>query len=189
MSRSISAGAFSTLCVMDIALTRLSFTLLLLNASTTTFDLLKRHTNHSSKSGKPLLVLRPTHTSNSFQLGKYFPILHCLTLSKLSLQLLLPQNLCLATLEVVQTILAFPRVLEDMETSRLASLRELNLCGTQLVVAVVIDKSFRTYQQNLVRRKYHSLSVHLPSCSIRFLRLLEYVHLEPEVSHHLPTIS
>ncbi|GJX06311.1 hypothetical protein Tco_0194243 [Tanacetum coccineum] len=37
-----------------------------------------------------------------------------------------------------------------METSRLASLQELNLCGTQLVIAVVIDKSFVTYQQNLV---------------------------------------
>ncbi|GKA99721.1 hypothetical protein Tco_0827715 [Tanacetum coccineum] len=53
------------------------------------------------------------------------------------------------TRPIVQTIIAFPRVLDDMETSRLALLQELNLCGTQLVVAVVIDKSFRTYQQNL----------------------------------------
>ncbi|GKB39159.1 hypothetical protein Tco_0884101 [Tanacetum coccineum] len=59
------------------------------------------------------------------------------------------ETLFLATLEVVQTMLAFPRVLDDMETSRLASLQELNLYGTQLVVAVVIDKSFGTYQQNL----------------------------------------
>ncbi|GJT01001.1 hypothetical protein Tco_0822170 [Tanacetum coccineum] len=74
-----------------IPLTRLDFTLsFLLNASTTTFDLSKRHTNHSSRSRKPLLVLRPTHTSDSSQLGKYFLILHCFTLSKLSIQLLLP---------------------------------------------------------------------------------------------------
>ncbi|GKB24510.1 hypothetical protein Tco_0863911 [Tanacetum coccineum] len=39
------------------------------------------------------------------------------------------------------TILAFPRVLDDMETSRLVSLHEPNLCGTQLVIVVVIDKS------------------------------------------------
>ncbi|GJX94991.1 hypothetical protein Tco_0349577, partial [Tanacetum coccineum] len=40
------------------------------------------------------------------------------------------------------TILAFPRVLDDMETSQLASLEELSLRGTQLVIAVVIDKSY-----------------------------------------------
>ncbi|GJV12032.1 hypothetical protein Tco_1353573 [Tanacetum coccineum] len=38
-------------------------------------------------------------------------------------------------------ILAFSRVLDDMKASRLALLHELSLLGTQLVVAVVIDKS------------------------------------------------
>ncbi|GKE76711.1 hypothetical protein Tco_1542831, partial [Tanacetum coccineum] len=86
-----------------IPLTRLDFTLFFLhNASPTTFASSEYHTNHSSKSEKPLLVLRSTHTSDSSQLGK---------------------------------------VLDDMETSRLALLHELRLRVTQLVVAVVIDKS------------------------------------------------
>ncbi|GJS97045.1 hypothetical protein Tco_0804013 [Tanacetum coccineum] len=45
------------------------------------------------------------------------------------------------SLKVVQTIHAFLRVLDDVEASRLASLHELSLYGTQLVIAVVIDKS------------------------------------------------
>ncbi|GKE24668.1 hypothetical protein Tco_1436180 [Tanacetum coccineum] len=40
------------------------------SASPTTFALSEYHTNHSSKSEKPLLVLRSTHTSNFSQLGK-----------------------------------------------------------------------------------------------------------------------
>ncbi|GJW40764.1 hypothetical protein Tco_0066609 [Tanacetum coccineum] len=55
----------------------------------------------------------------------------------------------LATLEVVQTILAFPRVLDDMETSQLKSLHGPNLCGTQPVVVVVINKSFGNTSINL----------------------------------------
>ncbi|GKF07101.1 hypothetical protein Tco_0041325 [Tanacetum coccineum] len=54
-----------------IPLTHLDFTLsFLLNASLTTFALLEYQTNHSSKSKKPLLVLRSTHTSDSSQFGK-----------------------------------------------------------------------------------------------------------------------
>ncbi|GJT07782.1 hypothetical protein Tco_0842244 [Tanacetum coccineum] len=55
-----------------IPLTHLDFTLsFLLNASPTTFALSEYHTNHSSKSEKPILVLRSTRTSYSSQLGKY----------------------------------------------------------------------------------------------------------------------
>ncbi|GJR02832.1 hypothetical protein Tco_0525816 [Tanacetum coccineum] len=71
---SFSASTFSCLnaslwAASIISLTRLGFTLsFLLNALPTTFAL--SHTNHSSKSEKPLLVLRSTHTSDSSQLGK-----------------------------------------------------------------------------------------------------------------------
>ncbi|GJX35929.1 hypothetical protein Tco_0247486 [Tanacetum coccineum] len=73
---SLSASTFSCLnaslwAASIIPLTRLDFTLsFLLNASPTTFALSEYHTNHSSKSEKPLLVLRSTHTSDSSQLGK-----------------------------------------------------------------------------------------------------------------------
>ncbi|GJY43663.1 hypothetical protein Tco_0431876 [Tanacetum coccineum] len=54
-----------------IPFTRLDFTLsFLFITSPTTFALSEYHTNHSSKSEKPLLVLRSTHTSNFSQLGK-----------------------------------------------------------------------------------------------------------------------
>ncbi|GJU97239.1 hypothetical protein Tco_1326510 [Tanacetum coccineum] len=41
-------------------------------------------------------------------------------------------------IQVVQTTLAFPKVLVDMENLQLASLLELSLCETQLVVEVAI---------------------------------------------------
>ncbi|GJY55323.1 hypothetical protein Tco_0454438 [Tanacetum coccineum] len=72
----LSASTFSCLkasiwAANIILLTRPDFTLsFLLNVSPTTFALLAYHTNHSSKSEKPLLVLRSTHTSDSSQLGK-----------------------------------------------------------------------------------------------------------------------
>ncbi|GKA54417.1 hypothetical protein Tco_0753366 [Tanacetum coccineum] len=44
------------------------------------------------------------------------------------------ETLVLQLLKLFRIILAFPSVLDDMETSRLASLHEPNLCGTQLVV-------------------------------------------------------
>ncbi|GKA78488.1 hypothetical protein Tco_0785025 [Tanacetum coccineum] len=140
---------------MDIALTRLSFILLLLNASTTTFDLSKRHINHSSKSGKPLLVLRPTHTSDS----------------------LIEEVMVLTILE--KTILAFLRVLDDMETSRLASLQELIsvMRNSDSVVAVVNSDSL--FGQ-INKKAYDEVSLafvhHLRT--IRFLLLLEYDHLD-----------
>nr|GFB94287.1 putative reverse transcriptase domain-containing protein [Tanacetum cinerariifolium] len=84
-------------------------------------------------------------------------------------------------------ILAFLSVLDGMEALRLASLHEPNPCGTQLVVVVVIDKPSGNTSKNLKRWKYHSISVHIPLCSLRFSRLLEYVHHEPKVSHLLPT--
>ncbi|GJX80226.1 hypothetical protein Tco_0328375 [Tanacetum coccineum] len=134
--------------VIAIARTRLGFTCsFLLNASIITFALPGWSRSISSgafstldvslgvaniSSGKPLLVLRPTHTSDSSQLGKYFRILHCLTLVTLAYNF---------SFLIVQTILAFPRVLDDMETLQLASLHEPNLCGIQLVVVLVIDKS------------------------------------------------
>nr|GEZ15390.1 putative reverse transcriptase domain-containing protein [Tanacetum cinerariifolium] len=51
----------------------------------------------------------------------------------------LTENLSLKK-DMLLTILAFLRVLDDMEASQLAALHEPNLCGTQLVVVVVIDK-------------------------------------------------
>ncbi|GJR67174.1 hypothetical protein Tco_0013239 [Tanacetum coccineum] len=47
-----------------------------------------------------------------------------------------------------------------METSQLTSLHEPNLCGTPLVVVVVIDKSLGNTSINLVQRKYHASLVH-----------------------------
>ncbi|GKE20449.1 hypothetical protein Tco_1431961 [Tanacetum coccineum] len=90
-SQTLSVTSAKTTSI--IPLSRLDFTLsFLLNPSPTTFALLEYQTNHSSTSKKPLLILRSTHTSNSSQLGKYFPILHCFTLGKLSIQLLLPRS-------------------------------------------------------------------------------------------------
>ncbi|GKF76192.1 hypothetical protein Tco_0225636, partial [Tanacetum coccineum] len=65
--------------------------------------------------------------------------------------LLVIGNRCLATLEAVQTILAFLRVLDDMETSRLASLHEKKLCGTQLVIAMVAPTSLPKHIRNIAR--------------------------------------
>ncbi|GJU86782.1 hypothetical protein Tco_1294328 [Tanacetum coccineum] len=43
--------------------------------------------------------------------------------------------------KLFRQFLHFPRVLDDYGTSQLTSLQELSLRGTQLVIAVVIDKS------------------------------------------------
>ncbi|GKF10738.1 hypothetical protein Tco_0048664 [Tanacetum coccineum] len=179
--------------VIAIARTRLGFTRsFLLNASVTTFALTGWSRSISAGAFSTLDVALEVANILSLTLD-WIVIDIALTCTSqffiASLLVNLAYNFSFLTLEVVQTILAFPRVLDDMETSRLESLQELNLCRIQLVVAVVIDKSFGTYQQNLIRRKYHSLLVYLPACSIRFSQLLEYVYLKPEVSHHLPTIS
>ncbi|GJZ35282.1 hypothetical protein Tco_0581099 [Tanacetum coccineum] len=79
---SLSASTFSCLnaslwAASIIPLTRLDFTLsFLLNASPTTFAVSEYHTDHSSKSVNPLLVLCSTHTSDSSQIGKFAPQLH-----------------------------------------------------------------------------------------------------------------
>ncbi|GKE95440.1 hypothetical protein Tco_1580295 [Tanacetum coccineum] len=72
------------------------------------------------------------------------------------------------TLEVVQTILAFPKVLDDMETSRLASLQELSLRGTQLVIAVVIDKSSGN---TLIKSRTTELPLNFDSPTLVFIKV------------------
>ncbi|GJX58156.1 hypothetical protein Tco_0289546 [Tanacetum coccineum] len=148
-SCSISAGAFTTL---DVSLR-------VANILSLTLDWI-RHTNHSSKSRKPLLVMRPTHTSDSSQLGKYFPILHCLTLVTLAYNF---------SFLIVQTILAFPRVLDDMETSRLgvAKTKELSLRGTQLVIVVVIDKSSGNIS---IKSRTMEISLNFSSSTLAFIK-------------------
>ncbi|GKC15060.1 hypothetical protein Tco_1011842 [Tanacetum coccineum] len=79
------------------------------------------------------------------------------------------ETLCLLTLEVVQTILAFSRVLDDMETSRLASLHEPNLSGTQLVAIVVIDKS---PGNTSIKSRTTGISLILGSSTLAFIRAL-----------------
>ncbi|GJS86419.1 hypothetical protein Tco_0769055 [Tanacetum coccineum] len=102
---SLSASTFSFLNASlwadsIILLTRLDFTLFfLLNASPTTFALSEYHTNHSSKSEKPLLVLRSTHTSDSSQLGKSYETL-VLQLSKLFSQFLAFPRGCKTEMEL-----------------------------------------------------------------------------------------
>nr|GEY51839.1 putative reverse transcriptase domain-containing protein [Tanacetum cinerariifolium] len=91
--------------------------------------------------------------------------------------------------DMLLTILAFLRVLDDIEASRLVSLHELNLCETQLVVVVVIDKPSGNTS---IKSRTTEISLNFGSStfmSLRFSRLLEYVHHEPEVSHHLPTVD
>ncbi|GJX87816.1 hypothetical protein Tco_0339830 [Tanacetum coccineum] len=66
-------------------------------------------------------------------------------------------------------ILAFPRVLDDMETSRLASFHELSLRGTQLVVAVVIDKSFGNTS---IKSRMTEISLNFGSSTLTFIRAL-----------------
>ncbi|GJZ73369.1 hypothetical protein Tco_0637515 [Tanacetum coccineum] len=67
------------------------------------------------------------------------------------------------------TILAFPMVLDDMETSRLASLHELSLRGTQLVVAVVIDRSSGNTS---IESHTMEISLNFGSSTLTFIRAL-----------------
>ncbi|GKG32664.1 hypothetical protein Tco_0430174, partial [Tanacetum coccineum] len=90
-------------------------------------------------------------------------------------------------LQLLKLFLAFPKVLDDMETSRLASLQEPSLRETQLIIAVVIDKSSKN---TLIKSRTTEIPLNFDSTilvfNLRFSRLLEYVHHEPEVSHYLP---
>ncbi|GJU29619.1 hypothetical protein Tco_1173208 [Tanacetum coccineum] len=75
-----------------------------------------------------------------------------------------------------------------METSRPASLHEQNLCGTQLVIVVVIDKSPGSTS---IKPRTTGISLILVSSTLAFIRAYscspKYVSHELEISRHLPT--
>ncbi|GJY24779.1 hypothetical protein Tco_0398437 [Tanacetum coccineum] len=60
------------------------------------------------------------------------------------------ETLCLATLKVVKIILAFLRVLDDMETSRLASLHEPEIDNLKQDRAAVVSKVIPNAAMKLV---------------------------------------
>ncbi|GKC98975.1 hypothetical protein Tco_1169250 [Tanacetum coccineum] len=78
------------------------------------------------------------------------------------------ETLVLQLLKLFRQFLHFQRVLDDMETLQLVSLQELSLRGTQLVIAVVIDKSSGN---TLIKSRKTKISLNFDSPTFVFIKV------------------